>query len=105
MEARGLALDISHDVPRLQLRETDRATTEPIGEKPADEEAVIDDRRARQRPIDAQILLERLHDVLDRRQSGWRDLFRWNHAAAAQKIDELSECGRIVPATSPASSA
>lgn len=105
MEARGLALDKSHDVPRPQPREPDRAATEPICEKPADEGNVIDDGRAHQRPIADQVLLERLHRLLDRRQSGWRDRLRWNHGAAAQKIDELGEGCRITLVASHSSSA
>jgi len=95
MEARGLALNTSHHVPRPQPREPDRATSEPIREKPADEGDVIEHRRADQRPIIEQVLPERLRGLLNRRQSRSRDLLRWDHAAAVHTIDELPEGCRI----------
>jgi hypothetical protein len=49
MQARGVALDKSHDVAGAQAREPDPSVAEPTREEIADEGHVIDDRRTSQR--------------------------------------------------------
>jgi len=76
MQAWGLALDESHDVGRTQAREGDRSVAEPIGEKRVDERQVVDAGPPSQCAFIAQVVLERLCLLLNRRQSAWGDLLR-----------------------------
>ena len=72
-----------------------RSVAEPILEKTADERHVVDDRRiwpARARRASTARMPVPL---LNRRQSAWCDLLRGDHALAAQKVEELSQRGRI----------
>ena len=58
-----------------------------------------------QRALVAQVVLERLRAALNRGQSWCGDLLGGNHALAAQKLEKVSQRGRIAPVTAHPSSA
>jgi hypothetical protein len=105
MQARGVALDKSHDIAGAQARERDRSVAEPIVEETADERHVINDRRTSQRTLVAQVALERLYPLLNRSQAAWCVLLSGDHALPAQKVYELLQRGGVAPAHLHAASA
>ena len=84
MQAWGLALDKSHDIPGTQVRKLHRSVAELMREESMDERHIMDDGGTSQHAFVAQVALELLHGLLDRgrRSAGW-DLLRGDHALTA----------------------
>lgn len=95
-----LALDKPDNIARTQTRQRHGPGAEAVLEEPGDKWHVVDDRRLRQNALLAQVLLVCLHAPFGRCEWTCRYLFTGNHPLATEKLDEMTERGRVSPVRS-----